>query len=355
MAIVNFIHTSNKLELIFYKSPFTFLLNGNFMVAIFFVLSGFVLSRKYFLGNDINYLISASARRFLRLFIPAAVSIFISFLLIKLSLNYNLFAGELSRSSWLKNLYDYPSSLKHFLQELFYKTMFLGNNYYVNTLWSISYELYGSFLVFGLLFFTHNLKNKLAVFMLLILVVIFADFSVYYIAFILGIIINYMPLVEYKFKLRNNYFIIIVLLILGLLLGGFPSTYNVAGTFYSICSNKFIVSNYKLIHIIGGVFFILSVYLSDFFQKIFSKQIFIFLGKISFSFYLLHPIILTSFSSYIFLVLFGKINSYHICVLLVLLVTILFSFLVSFYFAKFVDNNGVKAANNFYVKYLKKK
>ena len=46
------IHTKNNLELIFYKTPLNLFFNANFCVCIFFVLSGYVLSIKFFKYND---------------------------------------------------------------------------------------------------------------------------------------------------------------------------------------------------------------------------------------------------------------------------------------------------------------
>src|ERR1035437_10886835 len=60
----------NGLEVQYGTSVFSVFSNGNFCVCIFFVLSGFVLSRKYFQSNTFSVLLSGAQRRFVRLYIP---------------------------------------------------------------------------------------------------------------------------------------------------------------------------------------------------------------------------------------------------------------------------------------------
>ena len=57
--------------------------NGHYCVNIFFVLSGFVLSRKYFITQNIEVLVSGANRRFLRLYIPVATTMIIAYLMMQ--------------------------------------------------------------------------------------------------------------------------------------------------------------------------------------------------------------------------------------------------------------------------------
>src|SRR5579859_5537778 len=68
-----------SLELDYWRSPLSFLTNGDFMVCIFFVLSGHVLSTSYFKTNNTEILVSSAARRFFRLYIPLAFALIIAF------------------------------------------------------------------------------------------------------------------------------------------------------------------------------------------------------------------------------------------------------------------------------------
>ncbi|WP_443147193.1 acyltransferase family protein [Paenibacillus sp. KACC 21273] len=46
---IDSVHTQKSLELWISKSPFNLFYNGNFAVCVFFVLSGYVLSYKFFI------------------------------------------------------------------------------------------------------------------------------------------------------------------------------------------------------------------------------------------------------------------------------------------------------------------
>ncbi|MBL7890348.1 MAG: acyltransferase [Bacteroidia bacterium] len=344
-------HTS-FIEVWYFASPFSFLTNGNFMVAIFFVLSGFVLSKKYFEDNNFEYLISASIRRFFRLFIPSLAAIVLSYLIIIFAFNNNVEAAKYSNSPWLNKLYAGDYSFLGFLKEISYKTMFWGSNDFVNTLWSISTELLGSFLIFSVLIFTHNKRNRLMV-LLLICAVIFSSFSRYYIAFILGILLNYIINDPFILKLKNNRLFILFLLVVGLFLGGFPSGGNIENTIYDHLMMRSLSKNYVLLHILGGFFLIIAVLYSNFLQKIFSLNLFVYLGRVSFSVYLIHPLIIGSFSCFLLVKVNENFYSYNLLILFIFIATTIIIFAVSHYFTKWVDDKSVVLSKDFYTKYFK--
>ncbi|MEW6468333.1 MAG: acyltransferase family protein, partial [Bacteroidota bacterium] len=149
-------------ERYYYSSPINVLTNGNFCVTVFFVLSGFVLSRKYWQSNNFSVIMSAAKRRFFRLFIPVAFTLIISFILLRFSLYKHVEVSAISHSEWwLGTLWPAQGSLFGvFLEHVAYGVMFLGYHDYDTSMWTMSIELFGSFLVFGLLAVTHPIKRK---------------------------------------------------------------------------------------------------------------------------------------------------------------------------------------------------
>jgi len=75
-------HLKDGTEAFISGSAMNIFYGGNFMVAIFFVLSGFVLSHKFFLKKDYEILTQGAVKRYIRLVIPVALSIFIAFFLL---------------------------------------------------------------------------------------------------------------------------------------------------------------------------------------------------------------------------------------------------------------------------------
>ena len=86
------------LEIKYGQSVLSVFSNGNYCVAVFFVLSGFVLSRKYFQTRVFEVVISGAQRRFLRLYIPIAATLIISFILMKAGLYFNAPVSKISYS-----------------------------------------------------------------------------------------------------------------------------------------------------------------------------------------------------------------------------------------------------------------
>lgn len=342
-----------SVELAYHRSPFIFLTNGEFYVFIFFTLSGFVLSKKFFQEKNMDYLVSASIRRFPRLFIPVAFALILAFIVLKLSLNYNTETCVITRSVWFGLLRGNPS-IFHFLGTFVFKAMFLTDNSYITVLWTISWELYGSFIVFSSLALTRNAKNSTLLFIVIFIVSALCQKFVFC-AFILGIMLNYTSKFEVK-KVLHKKVIIILFLIFGFLLGGFPhvnymSTPTVAGTIYSYLNHPIIIKCGDFINAIGAFFVILAVQQSLSLQRFFSTKALAFLGNISFSLYLTHVIVLRSFASFVFIKLYPLLG-YNPSFLFTFVPSMIVVFLLSYYMTIYVDKRSLDISQSFYKRYF---
>lgn len=329
----------NDFELWLANSPFNIIYSGNFAVCIFFVLSGYVLSAGFFKLGSKEKIIKSFLKRYIRLEIPIFFSMFTSFLLLKFNLYSNIEASKVTLSfNWLERNWIIEPNFINMLKESFV-TLFLKNEYFYNSnLWTMQIELFGSYLVY-LLLFTFG-KNKARPIIYFIAVIFF--WKTFYLAFILGVIIsdlantkeNYLN----KFKSKS---IAGLFLILGLTLGSFNIVDN--NLFYRLIKLDILFTQYK---IIGAFFIVLSVLCSDVIQKILLNPIPQFLGKISFPLYLIHLIIIGSFSCGLFLYLIN-ILSYNLSVIVVFISTSCLVFTVSWYMYKYIDLLGIKIANVF--------
>ncbi len=342
----------NGLDVRYGQSIFSFLSNGNFSVCIFFVLSGLVLSRSYFEQPNIATLVSAAQRRFLRLYMPVAVTLCLAYLLIKTNLFYNVAASSITHSGWwMGYMWTFEHKTTLFIQSLLYKVMFMGDNTYDTSLWTLSLELYGSMFVFAFLALTHNIRNKFLAFIPLfaVLAVLNAE---YLTAFLLGITLNYAPAVTAKIGKTTNVLLTSVLFIGGLILGSYSTSNNIQHTIFEHVP-AFVVKYNIWVHVIAGFFVVLAVVLSKNLQWFFSLGLMRFLGYISFSIYLLHPLVIGSFSCYLLLHLAPHF-SYNLALLIVTGATLSVCFLLSYFMAKYVDANGTRYARKFYDNYLSK-
>lgn len=114
---INQIHTASAVELLIAKSPLNLFYNGNFAVCIFFILSGYVLSNKYFSTMDNEVLVASAVKRYFRLLVPVFVTVLLVFFLMKISFFFNNKAGALSFSDWwLGSFWNFEPTLLHTLQ-----------------------------------------------------------------------------------------------------------------------------------------------------------------------------------------------------------------------------------------------
>lgn len=215
------LHLPHNLELRYWQSPLSIITNGEFMVALFFVLSGFVLSRSYFQTGQIETLASSAARRYLRLYIPVAFAVALGYIALLCNVGLVNQTADITNSTWLRQTVSGDSSIKTFLGCFFYHTMFFIDGRYVTSTWSISVELAGSMFVFAILALTHKIRNKWVVFTIcgIIFYLLFYD---YFLAFTTGILLNYLDRVPHE-KIKYRAILATVFIIIGLLLGGYPT------------------------------------------------------------------------------------------------------------------------------------
>jgi peptidoglycan/LPS O-acetylase OafA/YrhL len=173
--------------------------HGTAAVIVFFVLSGFVLTRRALAANDGRPLARGAIKRWPRLAGPVLAAVLFSWLLFRLDLYAHVEAGARIGSSFLATFGDaHPDgpvepSLKAAVLQGTVFSLFRGgpgDQSYNIVLWTMRYEFLGSFIAFGLGLALLQLANvSLAARMVLVavtaLLVRFAE--VYYVTFVLGV------------------------------------------------------------------------------------------------------------------------------------------------------------------------
>jgi peptidoglycan/LPS O-acetylase OafA/YrhL len=86
---------------------------------------------------------------------------------------------------------------------------------------------------------------------------------------------------------------------------------------------------------------------SQWLQNIFSSQLLIFLGKISYSLYLIHFLVISSFTCALFLFLY-QVFPYVVAILISCIVSVLLLIPLSYLFYRYIDIAGVQLSKIFY-------
>jgi peptidoglycan/LPS O-acetylase OafA/YrhL len=225
--------------------------------------------------------------------------------------------------------------------------MFLGDRTFNYALWTISYEFYGSLLVFAFLALTFHTRNRAIP--LLALLVYFISFSMYYYAaFLMGIALHFSK----HWELRNpvwNFLCSGLLLLLALVFGAHPATGNWLPTFTPQPHG----GPTELYHMVGSVLLLISILMSPRMQRILSGKLPRFLGYISFCLYLLHPIVIGTFGCFLFLQLFPHL-SYMQTVGITYMATIVVAIGAAFVMTRLVDERGVRLSKYVYNRWFHK-
>ncbi len=310
-------------------------MNGNFAVCMFFVLSGYVLSLNYFKTGAIKVLQTAFIKRYFRLVIPILVTCMIVYVLFALSVFKNtIYPRSNETYAFGKNLFLNNLSFLEVLKMGFYKVPINGDNTYLPILWTMSVEFLGALLLFSFLLVTHTLNKKWLFYLILIFVLFLMDKNYMLLFFAGSCIAFYEPLIN---KLIKHWYLKICLLLAGLYFSGIPNISNEAKQYtWYFYTNSFSNLIYVHFHVIGCILLFIFFITSQTTQKIFSLKPLVFLGKLSFSLYLLHLPILFSLGSYLLNKYNGQFNT-------LLLFSACFSvtLISSYLFNRFVDTKAI--------------
>lgn len=337
------IHTSNSLETTLRNSPFYVFINGHFAVCLFFILSGFVLSYKFFNTWDKEVIREAVIKRYFRLVIPVVFSIFLAYLFMEIGLFYNQEAVLITQSNW-GVFWNFEPEFIPMLKDAFVDTFI---NYspgtYNMVLWTMTHEFIGSLVVFAILFIVSGFKKKQR-FIFYILAIIYYRHA-YTSGFIVGMMMcDYYCNINWKF-FKNEIFSWI-LFISGLLIGSYYLKID------SVLQPGF-VDMEKSYFLIGGTMVIFGLLNSDILQKFFSIKPILWLGQISFSMYIIHLLIFGTFSCYVFVKIYGIFN-YNMAFLITIIPSLIIMFISSHYIHRYMDMGGVKLSKKVYTLLSKK-
>jgi peptidoglycan/LPS O-acetylase OafA/YrhL len=308
-------------------------LSGSFAVAIFFVLSGFVLSIKFFHLKDQTIIKSMAAKRYIRLMLPALASVLLCYVLIKLGFSHTDIAASVTHSSWLMVQWNFAPHLLDAIRSAMWGIFISSQTPYNNVLWTMTTEFFGSFLVFGFaLLFAHS-KYRWIVYLLLIIVTI----NTWYIAFVIGMLFADLHSKGYLQQRKRGLKIVLPLLAVGLFFGGFPIG-TPAGPIYSVLviPNVIGINYLSMYTILGASIVVASVLCVEQIARVLRHKRISVLGKYTFSLYLVHIPILFTFTTGIF-VYFNAFIGYNKSVVLSLIVSVPVVWVVAWLFERYID------------------
>jgi peptidoglycan/LPS O-acetylase OafA/YrhL len=274
------------------------IVNGRAAVQLFFVLSGFVLSRRYFQSGDAAPMIIGIIKRWPRLAGPVTASLLLACALNTLNVYYYTEAGQLAGSPWLKSfagsslrepvVFSYQTAI---LQGTYY-TFFRGHTSLNSSTWTMMPELFGSFLVYGLaaVLIVASKASKLAC--ICIFLIAFTALSAKYAfwAFLAGVMLAF-----YCKRADDRTVSALIALAAGLYLLGYQENIGAYG-FFSLEPR-----HDPYVFMAGSCLLLWSFEVSSLQRGWLSGRFSAWLGELSFPLYLVQVSAITSIASYVYL------------------------------------------------------
>lgn len=327
----------SRLDMAIFHSPLTIFYSGTFAVFVFFVMSGYVLSVKFFRTGDEQIIRDLFLKRYVRLMLPALCSTVLACLLVKLG--FLIGPEQLSLSSWFTS-YSPSHDLPAAIYEGFWRCFILGESNFNWALWTMRVELLGSLLTFSLCLLTKNTDKKWIIYLLvsLALLWILGPSALYYIAFIIGIWIAERP--EFKLGWVSTTGLILATLLFGGFIPG--SLTHAAASGFSMSINKTLIPRETICAAIGGIAVFIAVLGNKKFLDWFGR--FSTLGNRSFAIYLLHLPVMASIGAASFQFSKEFFSNYNAAGAVMVITVIAVTYFLAGYYAKYIDQNSIKLA-----------
>lgn len=266
---------------------------GQWAVSLFFVLSGYVLTRSFLVSGDIGILRARAIRRYVRLGVPVFGAVLLAYAAMSLCPPVWVHAGELTGSLWLSGVRQPSSSAWDALKESLFGVLLSGESVYNPTLWTMKVELIGSTIVFAYRALGPGGRFQLMFGAALIVAFTywFPDQWPYYAAFIIGSHIG-------ELRLASSRLVSVGIAVIGCLLGGIDTSPHYEWTHIIEPADMI---RLPMFQVAGSACLIYAVR-SGAFGRILTHRIAQFLGRISYPLYLVHlPVLLTLYAGLIVL------------------------------------------------------
>jgi peptidoglycan/LPS O-acetylase OafA/YrhL len=312
------------------------LINGHFAVCLFFVLSGYVLSQGFMVDGDPARIWKAAAKRYPRLMLPALASVLFAWAALKTGSSH--FAAVIPLTGRHIDGSDTTTiSFGSAVIQGAYGVFFSGEFSLNGILWTIRTEFYGSFLVFGLLLAFGRSSWRWAGYGAAIVLL----YSTYYMAFPIGVAIAALTARE---RPGGAPLLALAIAGIGLILASYPN-YSAREGIWIVPLVVFGEDARLISRILGAACLLLAATLSPAARSI-DHPISRFLGRISYSVYLIHYTILSSLTCGLVLWL-APVMGYLPAIGAAFAITMPAVVLAAYAFTRLIDEPATRLADRF--------
>lgn len=299
-------------------------------VRVFFVISGFVLSIKYFQKEAYDTITRDVVKRYFRLMPPVLCTEVVVYILMRWGSFRNVDVANLTGSKeFLGAFNQFTPNLIGCIKEALFSVYLTGSNDYISSLWTMRYEYLGAILVLSAICVFR--KNP---WRWLFYIVFLIGFSNFYNYFVIGMLIADLYYNYDTVRIIKKYKIIHVgVVVLGWLMVSMTDLND---------SDKYS----RVIWGIGIILFMLGFLSSKMIEKLFGNRLMRYGGRISYATYIVQWPIIETFSCGVFLALYNKIQNYAILTGIVFVTTFVLLVVVAYILSIYIEPLGLIMAKN---------
>ncbi len=331
------LRTKAGVEILLGKTPLNLLYNGNFAVELFLVLSGFVLCLGFFRTGEKQRLKAGAKRRYLRLMPPILAVNTAVYILMAAGVYYNSQAAELTGSmDWFYGFNHFEPDFWEMLLESLAGCFLWGSNAYNGVLWTMPYLFLGALVVYLAAALVGKNPFRYIVYAVMIATALVTN--IYFTGIFVGFFVCDVVCTrgEWIKWYKKHRWLSWLCFLLGVYLASYPSIgTDMEGTIYAVLGVPRVVPY----HLAGAGLILVGAVGNEALQKVFGSGPLRFLGRISYSLYLLHFPVIATFSSWFFLKFWDRLG-YHLTVGLDFLLTTLLVLGLSFLSERYVEPLG---------------
>lgn len=316
------------------STPLNIIFSGNTPVRLMFVISGLVISYKYFTRECYDEIPKDIFKRYFRLGIPVFVTVVFAYLLMVLGFMTNREAAIITNSmDFLAIFNNFEPDLIGCLREGLYGSLFLNGNGYVSPMWTMTYEMLGSIMILLFVAVFHSNTKMRCIFYVVFLLV----YQNYYTYFVIGMMIaDFICHSHFQdnWNMKKEIVCTILLLVSAIYIGnplfvdGCTMNYWLFTIACLIMFPCFLQS--KIVNIVCGK----------------NNKLCLWLGKNSYAIYLLHWPIMESVSCSAFIELNEK-YSYDVAVIVTFVITLIVTLVLAEIFNKTIEKAALLIGNRF--------
>ncbi|KWH17658.1 hypothetical protein WL98_27195 [Burkholderia multivorans] len=268
------------------------IIDGNFPVSVFFVLSGYVLLLAFEKTRSIDVLTKASVKRYFRLMPVVFVSVMLTWAISKTIGFHNVNAANaIGGHDWFASHFLGSFSFLHSVWIGVAGSFFGEDLYQYNfPLWTIRIEMFGSLLLFAIAALIYKNRNfwLLSTAFAAVSIYAYGDYGIYYSLFLAGAILLKHP------RLRAPAWMLVPAMILGA-----ENVWTPEALFFAAHLRAVGVSFDVVCHALAAILMVGATLNSSAFQAFLSCTPVRLLGKLSFAMYAFHAAIMSSVGAWL--------------------------------------------------------